>query len=143
MVSVLTSCGNDSEFYDEHVLYTTRSINNDDNRMEIEVIAKNIDNFESDVSTIIGIGEATTSFSLEKGHLPTDPDAITASSECNIVLTDTLYSVVDNERHTDGYDCGKAYAIYNITFEKGGKPCYRTVLIKSKEDVPLEYQFAN
>lgn len=93
MVSVLTSCGNDSEFYDEHVLYTTRSIDNNDNRIEIEVIAENIDNFESEEVLLMNYGKAYTSFSLKEGLMTSETDAITASSECSIELTDTLCSV--------------------------------------------------
>lgn len=93
MLSIFTSCGNDYEFYDEHGIYTTRAIGNNDTRLEIEVISRNIDNFASKVEELDTFGTASTTFSLKEGLETYNIDAITASSECGIVLKDTLCSV--------------------------------------------------
>lgn len=142
MVSVLTSCGNDSEFYDEHVLYTTRSIDNNDNRIEIEVIAENIDNFESEEVLLMNYGKAYTSFSLKEGLMTSETDAITASSECSIELTDTLCSVKKIKLRTQGddYHCGHAVATYLIILEKNDVEVYnQDVYFKSKNTIPTKF----
>ena len=125
VASAFTSCGNDSELFDEPVVYQTRAMTRAGMGVEvggIDVIRDDGINVELTVVLADSIGTATTYLNWNAGSAPSSTFP-TSPIKCIINLHDTdKYSVKENKR--DGrahFHDGKPRVIYDIEINEKGR----------------------
>ena len=124
LVSLYASCGDSSEYFDEHFVYKTKATRGMDMRNEpIDriIVLETERDVPSDETDIGKYGTATTSFSWVAGSIASSCMAIEAPASCQISLyEDSVYRVVANNRIRNTFNIGSdgyAYASYNVAIK--------------------------
>lgn len=150
VASVSTSCGNESELFEEPVMYQTRamtraSIGGEGMANPTLIFTNEANNKQSYPVDLDTLGTAYTYFSWNKGSNARFPESIEIPYECQVNLKDESIYKVTNKTRIAGSQVVHMNSIviakYNIRITKNGKEIFaKEVQFECSEAASVDWE---
>ena len=145
VASAFTSCGNESELFEEPVMYQTRAMGGIDTRMEsgypkFEISGNHELSEKQELRHKTShkiIGQAYTDFTWIEGKDARNSDNIDVPKVCKVELDDTACVVIKRQLipYSDQYNSNRLEATYHIIIKKDGEEIHNQNVTFVKNNV--------